>query len=220
MYHKWNHQTCSLQNRIGIPYITQVDYLQNQIWISVKYQSWFSREDSTKPLVIFQNPNFVGFLIYQAIMVFESIKSGSKYRTSPNTTFGFLKPLYFLECRWQGVMVTQVCFTSFCFVTWWSKIAINHPVACQKECPGIIQGLFHMWCSAQTNFIHSNFRCVRTVDSEVNQWICMFVEHWKQMVRIRIHFWHVLAHVYVIKLQFDLWPQILSVNAKQKHAAQ
>ena len=35
-----------------------------------------------------------------------------------------------------------------------------------------------MYCSAQTNFIHSVFRL-----DEVNQGMSMFVEQWKQMVR-------------------------------------
>ena len=48
-------KTSSIQNHMWIPYITQIDYLRNQIWIPVKYQSWFSKEDSTKPRVIFQN---------------------------------------------------------------------------------------------------------------------------------------------------------------------
>ena len=48
----------------------QVDYLQNQIWIFVKYQSWYFKSDNTKPFVIFQKTNYFGFLIYQIILVF------------------------------------------------------------------------------------------------------------------------------------------------------
>ena len=70
--------TNSSQNHIWTSYIAKVDYLQYQFWISVKCQSGFFKGDNTKPFMIFQTTNFFGFFMYRIIMVFESIKIGSK----------------------------------------------------------------------------------------------------------------------------------------------